>query len=235
MDMSAVLAYKSLFLANRTKGTIEQANEGKTCTSIANAARVGVTTAQTIVPLFAVADCLTRTATNKTVQNIAFKTSDNLKNIASIVNSNKTSAAIDGITKTTKILSKLGVAANITYAAAKCLDAKEEDKTEVLLTATGNCAGMYLFEHLYSKAVKTIQPDELTNSAKQLAKTFNTKLPFLKSVKVSSILIGLGFVAASFLGCHLGELLGKALYGKGNTDKQLARQEAPIKNVNINS
>jgi len=238
MDMSSVLAYKSLFLANRAKGTISQANEGKKCTAVANGARVAVTTAQTAVPLFAVADCLTRTARNKTLQTTANSIKNSgLKNIVVALNSNKTAKALDGVTSTVKILSKLGVAANITYAAAKCIDAKAEDKNEVLLQASGNCAGMYLFEKLYSSAVKTVSPDEITNGAKKLSKSFNKKLPFLKSIKGSSILIGLGFVIASFLGCYVGEKIGKAVYDSTDEGKikKLRVAEVPVTNINKNA
>ena len=233
--MSAVLAYKSLFLANRARGTVEQANEGKTCTAVANGARVAVTTAQSLVPLFAVSDCLARTAHNKTVQAAASNiASSNLKNIAIALNADKTVKALDGMTKITKFLSKLGLVANITYAAAKCMDATEENKNEVLLTAAGNCAGMYLFEKIYSSAVKAIKPNDVSKAATQFPEFLSKTLPFLKSVKFSSILIGIGFVAASLLGCKFGEIVGKFIYdsSKEGQKKKMLAQYNSSRNVN---
>ena len=108
MDMSAVLAYKSLFLANRAKGTFNQASEGKGCTAVANGARVAVTASQTVVPLVAVSNCLARTATNKTIQNAATTIANSkLQNLASVITSNTTPNAVGTFANTTKFLTKL--------------------------------------------------------------------------------------------------------------------------------
>lgn len=222
MDMSAVLAYKSLFLANRTKGTVEQANEGKTCTAVANGARVAVTAAQTAVPLFAVTDCLARTAHNKTVQDAAkaIANNDRYKKLVTTLNADKTIKALDGVTSTVKFLSKLGVAANVTYAVAKCIDAEEKDKNKVILEAGGNCAGMYLFEKMYSSAVKSLTKSDAVTKSTKFSKILDASLPFLKSVKVSSILLGIGFVAASLFGCKFGEVIGNSIYDSTDEGKQ---------------
>jgi len=221
MDMSAVLAYKSLFLANRTRGAVEQASEGKGCTATANAARVAVTASQSIVPLFAVSDCIARTAGNKTLQGAASTLANSkLKNIAGVIATKTTTNALPAMPQTVKVLSKLGVAANIAYAAAKCMDASEENKTEVLLTATGNCAGMYLFEKLYSLAVKKLEPKTLSNGVNCVSNIISTKIPFLKSIKLSSVLLGIGFVAISLLGCKFGEIVGKFIYDSSTEAKK---------------
>jgi len=220
MDLSSVLAYKSLFFATRAKKTAEQLEDGKTCTAIANGTRCAITTSQAIVPLFAVSECLARTAQNpnisKTAQTLA---GGNLKNIAMTISGNATQNAISGLSSSVKFLSKLGLAGNVAYAAAKCLDADESDKTKVFLQAAGNCAGMYLFEHLYSKIVNAVAPGDIEKSAAKLAQTFNGNIPILKSVKLSSILLGVGFVAASLLGCKVGELLGQSLYNGSKAEK----------------
>ena len=219
--MSAVLAYKSLFLANRTRGAVEQASEGKNCTAVANGARVAVTASQSIVPLLAVSECLAKTAKNKTLQGAASTLANSkLKNIATSITTGSAANSLGTGVRTVKILSGLGVAANIAYAAAKCMDAKEENKTEVLLTATGNCAGMYLFERLYSTIVKKLEPKMLTNGMTNVSNIIPTKIPFLKSVKLSSILLGVGFVAISLLGCKFGEIVGKFIYDSSTEAKQ---------------
>ena len=220
MDLSSVLAYKSLFFATRAKRTAEQLEDGKTCTAVANGARCAITTSQAIVPLFAVSECLARTAQNPKIAKVAENLAGgNLKKIALAVSGNTTQNALSGLSSGVKFFSRLGLAGNLAYAAAKCLDADEDNKTEVFLQAAGNCAGMYLFENLYAKAVKVVKPGDIDKSAAKLAQTFNGKIPLLKSVKLSSILLGVGFVAASLLGCKAGELLGQSIYNDSKAGK----------------
>ena len=234
MDLSAVLAYKSLFFATRAKKTANQLEDGKTCTAIANGTRCAITTSQAIVPLFAVSECLARTAKNpnmaKAAQTLA---GGNLKNIAMAISGSATQNAISGLSSSVKFFSKLGLVGNLAYAAAKCLDADESDKTQVFLQASGNCAGMYLFEHLYSKTVKAVAPGDIEKSAAKLAQTFNGKIPILKSVKLSSILLGVGFVAASLLGCRAGELLGQSIYNDSKIAKMKNEQLSSASEQNV--
>jgi len=216
MDYSSVLAYKTLFLANRAKGTKEQLDDGKKCTALANGVRCAITTTQGIVPLFAVSNCLAQTAQNPTVANAAKSLAEsNLKNIALAINSGKTAEALKGVSSTVGFLSKLGLAGNIAYAAAKCIDADEEDKTRTFMKATGNCAGMYLFENIYSHVVDKINPADINNATASLNELIQ-KIPALKSVKVSSIIFGIGFVVASLFGCKMGELFGESLVKEQN-------------------
>lgn len=213
MDLSSVLAYKSCFLATRAKGTKQQLESGNKYTGMANAARCAVTLSQTAVPLFAVSECLSRTAkANTTLQKVSTSLSEsNLKNIASAVTSPATEKTLSSMNKMIKTLAKLGLVANISYAAAKCMDASEDKKTETFLAAGGNCAGMYLFEHMYSHIVNPIKPDDIPENLTGIAKALKGRIKFLQKVKGSSILLGLGFVAASFAGCWLGENLGKSV------------------------
>ena len=213
MDLAAILAYKSLFFANRARGTVNQAESGQKYTALANGTRCAITTAQTIVPLFAVSECLSRTSTSPTVKNFASSLSNsNLKHIAASVSAPTTASAINGMTGIVKTLAKLGLVGNLVYATAKCLDAKENDKTEVFMKAAGNCAGMYLFEHLYSNVVKSMKPAEVTKMVPKFTASFAGKIPLLKSISMGSVLIGIGFVAASLIGCHIGEMIGKDIF-----------------------
>ena len=66
MDYSSVLAYKSLFFANRAKGTKQQLKEGQKYTGVANGVRCAITASQAIVPLVAVSTCLAKTSKNPT-------------------------------------------------------------------------------------------------------------------------------------------------------------------------
>jgi len=216
MDYSSILAYKTLFFANRAKGTNQQLNDGQKFTGIANGARCAITASQTVVPLVAVSGCIARTAKNPSVANFASDIANsNLKNIARAVTGSKTTKALDSMTRTVKFLSKLGIAGNIAYATAKCMDAKEEDKTRVFMKAAGNCAGMYLFEHLYSKAVDKMTTNDIKNTSSKLNELVK-KLPCLKKFKITSILTGIGFVVASLYGCKIGEITAEALVKDNN-------------------
>ena len=218
MDYSSILAYKTLFFANRAKGTNQQLNDGQKYTGIANGARCAITASQTIVPLVAVTGCLAKTAKNPTVASVAGNIANsNLKNIASAVTSDKTVKALDGLTKTVKFLSKLGIAGNIAYATAKCMDANEEDKTKVFMKAAGNCAGMYLFEHIYSKIVDKITAEDIKRTSNAMSNLVK-KLPILQKIKITSVLTGIGFVIASLYGCKIGELCGEALVKDKNVN-----------------
>lgn len=213
MDLAAVLAYKSLFFANRARGTFNQAEEGKKYTALANGARCIITSAQTAVPLFAVSECLARTSPSPTVKNFASNLSNsNLKHIAATVSAPTTASAINGISGIVRTLAKLGLVGNLVYATAKCIDAEENDKTEVFMKASGNCAGMYLFENIYANVVKAVKPTDMAKLTPKLTPAFAGKIPFLKSVNLGSILIGIGFVAASLLGCYVGEKIGKDIF-----------------------
>jgi len=215
MDLSSVLAYKSLFLANRATSAMGQAQDGKKCTAAANTARCLITTSQGIVPLFAVAGTLSKTATDPSVKHIAqsIVKNNNIQNIVNAVSAPATHKAITGITKVASTLTKLGVVGNLTYATAKCIDAKPEDKNQVFMQAAGNCGGMYLCEHIYTKAIKEISPDIISKNAAKLAK--KTKiLPknLLKNIKPKSILFGVGFAIASIGGSYLGEKVCDNIY-----------------------
>ena len=231
MDFSAILAYKSLFFLNRANNTKNQAQEGKSCTALANGARCTITASQGIVPLFAVSQCLSQTAQTPTIKKAAKKVAEsNLQKIATQMTSSTTKSAISGISGVAKVLSKLGIAGNLSYAAAKCIDAKEEDKTQVFMQAAGNCGGMYLCENLYSRGIKQIAPGTMAESAEKLSKTFgNIKL--LKNVKPTSFIAGVGFVAASLFGCWAGEKLGDSLYVKGVPAQKSALQTAGVNTV----
>ncbi len=211
MDLTSVLAYKSMFFCTRAKGTSNQLNDGKKYTALANGARCAITATQGLVPLYAVSSCLSDTATNPTVQKIAKEISGSrLKDIASAISGGTTNEAIKGLSSTVSFLSKLGLAGNIAYATAKCMDAKEEDKTKTFMQATGNCAGMYLFENIYSKVIDKINPDDINRHAGSINNMLQ-KIPVLKSVKASSIVFAVGFVVASLYGCKIGELFGESL------------------------
>lgn len=213
MDLSSVLAYKSLFFTTRAIGSKEQFDSGKNYTGLVNTGRCAVTLAQTAVPLFAVSECLSRTSTpNSTLKNISTSLyNSKLKNIATAVTSHSTQSALTTTQKIVKNLSKLGIAANIAYAGAKCLDADEDKKMETVLTAGGNCAGMYLFENIYSHVVKPVKPEAMNNEVSKISKLFKGKIKFLNNIKASSIFLGLGFVIASFAGCWAGEALGEKI------------------------
>ena len=227
MDLSAVLAYKSLFFLNRAKNTTKQAQEGQNCTAITNAARCAITASQTVVPLYAVSRCLADTATNPIVKSTAISVSNSgLQKIATAMTSSTTQSALQGISKITSFLAKLGIVGNLSYAAAKCLDANEKDKTKVFMTAAGNCAGMYLFEYVYSNAVKNLTADSVVKATTSLSNILPKNLNMLKAFKPASILLGIGFVAASLLGCNFGEYVGKKLYIAGS--KPLFKSTVPI-------
>ena len=227
MDFSAVLAYKSLFFLNRANNSAKQAKDGKKCTATANAARCTITASQSIVPLFAVSKCLASTSASPTIKDVAEKVSSgNLEKIARSMTADTTKSALKGISKMTKILAKLGIIGNISYAAAKCMDAKEEDKNKIFMEASGNCAGMYLFEHLYSKAVKDIAPENVTKSVETASKKIPATIKYIKSVKPSSVLFGVGFVAASLFGCWAGEKFGDTLYASTTPTKNLKPEPA---------
>ncbi len=236
MDFSAILAYKSLFFLNRANNTKNQAQEGKNCTALANGARCAITASQGIVPLFAVTQCLAETAQTPTIRETAKKVAESsLQKIATQMTSSTTKSAMSGITSISKALSKLGIAGNLSYAAAKCMDAKEEDKTQVFMQAAGNCGGMYLCENLYSRAVKEIAPGTMAESAEKLSKVFG-KIKFLKSVKPTSVIAGVGFVAASLFGCWAGEQIGDNLYVKTSANNPMQLQPAVVPNkVNVNT
>ena len=213
MDFSAILAYKSLFFANRAGNTAKQAKEGKTCTSVANGARCAITASQAIVPLFAVSKCLSLTAETPTVKNVAQKVAtSNLEKIATAMTSSTTQSALKSMAGIMGFLAKLGIVGNVTYAVAKCADADEQNKNKILMQAAGNCGGMYLCEYLYSKAIKEISPNTVLNQVDNISKSLPEKLKLFKSVKPTSILTGVGFVAASLFGCWAGEKLGDGLY-----------------------
>ena len=237
MDFSAILAYKSLFFLNRANNSAKQAKDGKKCTATANAARCTITASQSIVPLFAVSKCLASTSASPTIKDVAKKVStSNLEKIARSMTADTTKSALKGISKITKILTKLGIVGNISYAAAKCMDAKEEDKTKIFMEASGNCAGMYLFEHLYSKAVKDIAPENITKSVETASKKIPAGISYIKSVKPTSVLLGVGFVAASLFGCWAGERFGNTIYTSA-TPKSSLKLEPALASVpaNINT
>lgn len=212
MDLSSVLAYKSLFFLSRASGTKRQYSEGKKYTALSNATRCAITASQTVVPLFAVSECLSKTAASPSVKNFASNlSSGNLKNIAMSVSGSTTSSALGSLNSIVKGLSKLGLVGNIVYALAKCADADEIDKTEVFMQAAGNCAGMYLFENIYSKVVQQLSLADVTKTAKAIT-SFGSKIPVLKSVSLGSILLGIGFVAASLIGCSVGQKIGQYLF-----------------------
>lgn len=237
MDFSAILAYKSLFFLNRANNTKDQAKDGKKCTAFANGTRCAITASQSVVPLFAVSQCLAETAQTPGIRDAAKKIAEsNLQKIATQMTSSTTKGAISNIASVSKVLSKFGIAGNLSYAAAKCMDANDEDKTQVFMQAAGNCGGMYLCENLYSKAIKEIAPGTMAESAESLSKFIPNKIKFLKSVKPTSLLAGVGFVAASLFGCWAGEKIGDGLYVKTTPDKTLQLQPATVQNsVNVNA
>ena len=233
MDFSAILAYKSLFFLNRANNTKKQAEKGDKCTATANAARCTITASQSVVPLFAVSECLANTAKTPTIRQAAQKVAEsNLQKIATQMTASTTKSALSGIASVSKVLSKFGVAGNLSYAAAKCMDANEEDKTQVFMQATGNCGGMYLCENLYSRAVKDISKENVSQSVETISKLVPQKLKLLKSVKPLSVIAGVGFVAASLFGCWAGEKLGDTIYTSTAPNKNLAYE--PLYN-NLNS
>ena len=231
MDLSAILAYKALFFANRARNTKKQIETGQKCTALTNSVRCAITASQSVVPLYEVSRCLANTAQNGVLREAAARVAgSNLENIARAMTPATTQSAINSISKITGFLSKLGLVGNISYAAAKCLDAKEEDKTRVFMTATGNCAGMYLFEHIYQKAIQKIKPENIENSANVISKA----LPKLKSVNPTSIVLGVGFVAASLFGCFFGEKLSGKLYDLTSPTGKPALESVPSKDNNVN-
>ena len=224
MDFSAILAYKSLFFLNRANNTKKQAENGDKCTATANAVRCSITASQGVIPLFAVSDCLASTSQTPTIKHAAQKVAQsNLHKIVTQMTSSSTKSALSGIASVSKVLSKLGVTGNLSYAAAKCMDANEEDKTKVFMEASGNCAGMYLCENLYSKAVKNISAENISSDIGGISKLLSKNSRILKSVKPLSLIAGVGFVLASIGGCELGEKAGKSLYefSAGNKNMQL--------------
>ena len=234
MDLSAVLAYKSLFFATRAKGTANQLEEGQKYTALANGTRCAITTSQALVPLFAVSECLARTSTNPTIANAAQKiSSGGLKEIAMAISGESTQKALTGMTGIVKFLSKLGIVGNISYAVAKCLDADDIDKSEVFMQAAGNCAGMYLFENLYSKAVKSIKPNEISDTTSKLSKVFKNKIPILKSINPGSVLLGIGFVTASLFGCKIGELFGQSIFDNSKAAEVKKMKLAKLNALNV--
>lgn len=221
---------------NRANNTGKQAKSGQSCTSIANAARCAITASQSIVPLYAVSKCLAKTAETQGVKDAAQKLAgSNLEKIAKAMTSNSTKNALNGISGITKTLAKFGIAGNITYAVAKCMDAKEEEKTKVMMQAAGNCGGMYLFEHIYSKAVDKVDSDAISAPAKKLSKAIPKKLFALKSVKPISCIMGVGFVAASLFGCWAGEKAGEYLYVKTTPAFPAIPDASSLNSVNPNS
>ena len=204
-DYSAILAYKTLFFANRAKNTVQQTKEGKKCTAATNAMRCTITASQAVVPLFAVSECLTHTAKeNSTISNTAKKlTKSRLKDIAMNVTASNRKGAM-------RSLSKMGIAGNIAYALGKCADASQDDKTSIFGEAFGNTGGMYLFEHCYSKVIDKVTAEEVAKNISTTRQILE-KIPALKNVKFMSLLLGAGFVAASLTGCSFGEFVGKTL------------------------
>ncbi|MCR4881047.1 MAG: hypothetical protein K6A44_03750 [bacterium] len=237
MDFSAILAYKSLFFLNRANNTKKQAEKGDKCTAAANAARCTITASQTVVPLYAVSECLASTAKTPTINHAAQKLAEsNLQKIATQMTASTTKSALSGIASVSKVLSKFGVAGNLSYAAAKCMDANEENKTQVFMQAAGNCGGMYLCENLYSRAVKDISSENIAASVENVSKLIPQKLKLLKSVKPLSVIAGVGFVAASLFGCWAGEKVGNALYQSSAPNNNLQLEPALAStNSNINS
>ncbi|MDD3594376.1 MAG: hypothetical protein PHX18_07095 [Candidatus Gastranaerophilales bacterium] len=226
-DLASVLIYKLGFFGTRSTNAVNQAREGQTCTAMANAGRVAVTTSQAMVPLFAVAATLATTAKNPTLRNTANKiASSRLKDIAATLTSSTTKDSTMFIAKASKFLARLGVAGNIAYAAAKPLDADEKDKSKVFVAATGNIVGMYTAEHIYSKVIAKIKPKDAAEVTVAASKKINPKSIAelckkikLRNIKGSSILIGIGFVAASLAGCKAGEKIGELVYKGSKTEK----------------
>ena len=237
MDLSAILTYKFLFFLNRANNTKNQADNSQKCSATANAVRCAITLSQSVVPLYGVSNCLAKTAKDTTVKNIAKKVSEsNLQKIATEMTASTTKNAISSIGSISKTLAKLGVVGNLSYAAAKCMDAKEEDKNKVFAQAGGNCAGMYLCEYLYSKSIEKIDPKSITDSVEKISKLIPKKMKILKSVKPMSLLYGVGFVIASISGCRVGEKVGEILYNSSNSSSGLKLQPAYAgNNQNINT
>ena len=204
-DYATILAYKTLFFANRSTSTIKQAKEGKKCTAATNATRCAITASQAAVPLFAVSECLSRTAKeNSTVSKTAKKlTTSRLKDIALNITASNRKGAM-------RALSKMGIAGNIAYALGKCADASPDDKTSIFGEAFGNTGCMYLFENCYSKVVDKVTTEDVAKNVSTVKKILE-RIPALNNVKLKSVLLGVGFVAASLTGCAVGEFIGKSL------------------------
>ena len=216
MDISSILAFKSCFLGLRTKGTLNNLKNKQMYTALANGGRVAVTASQSVVPLFDVANNISKELPNSFWKKIA--SNPKLNKIVQTIDSPILIKNAPKIPKIARFLSKFGLAANIIYEFAKPLDAKESKKTEAMMGAIGNISGMYLFENLYKYGLSKIPKQTMQNfSSKVLTPTIKNILP--KAINPLSLIIGAGFVCASLLGCSLGEKFMKKLYKGSNAEK----------------
>ncbi len=215
MDISSILAFKSCFLGLRTKGTLNNLKNKQMYTALANGGRVAVTASQSVVPLFDVANNISKELPNSFWKKIA--SNPKLNKIVQTIDSPILIKNAPKIPKIARFLSKFGLAANIVYEFAKPIDAKESKKTEAMMGAIGNISGMYLFENLYKYGISKIPKQNLQTFSSKIIPIFKDILP--KAISPLSLIIGAGFVCASLLGCSLGEKFMKKLYKGSKAEK----------------
>ena len=226
MDISSILAFKSCFLGLRTKGTLNNLKNKQVYTALANGGRVAVTASQSVVPLFNVANNVSKELPNSFWKSIA--SNSKLNKIVQTIDSPILIKNAPKIPKIARFLSKFGLAANIIYEFAKPLDAKESKKTEAMMGAIGNISGMYLFENLYKYGISKIPKQSMQTFSSKIIPVFKGILP--KAINPLSLIIGAGFVCASLLGCSMGEKFMKKIYKGSEAEKVDLEYEQIVKN-----